>query len=150
MGDRALMSFLLLPTLTSSHWAEGTRGYQRIPEDTRGYLNNTCDGRSSFPGLPPAIHPDLVALKRRSGTAKRHQRIPEDIRAYKLPRTFWDGGSSCPVLPPTTHPHLLFEGAHSSVPPELPLCCAWPGIPDYKRKHRIWKTRGDREGLMTK
>ena len=127
-----------------------SRGYQRISKDTRGYQYNTCDGRSSFPGLPPATHPDLVALKRRSGTPNRHQRLPEDTRAYKLSRTFWDGGSSCPGLPPPTHPHLLVKGTDSSVPPELPLCCARPGIPVHKHKQRIWISRAERERFVTK
>ena len=90
-----------------------SRGYQRISKDTRGYRNNTCDGRSSFPGLPPAIHPDLVALKRRCGTPNRHQRIPEDTRAYKLSRTFRECGvqlfwpsSSYPSSPPRQRSRL--------------------------------------------
>ena len=100
-----------------------SRGYQRISKDTRGYQYNTCDGRSSFPGLPPATHPDLVALKRRSGTPKRHQRTPEDYQSIQTFKNFSRWGvqlswpfSSYPSSPPPQRSRLP---SSTRVPPLL-------------------------------
>ena len=85
--------------------SKDTRGYQRIPEDTWGY---------SFSGLPPATHPDRDALKRRSGTPKRHQRTPEDYQSIQTFKNFSRWGvhlswpfSCYPSSPPPQRSRLL-------------------------------------------
>ena len=84
MGDRALMSFLLRPTLTSSHWAEGTKGYQRIPEDTSTI--HAMDGPAflAFPLLSI-----LTSLHWRGGLGQQkdtrgYQKIPEHTNFLEL------------------------------------------------------------------
>ena len=111
-----------------------SRGYRRIPEDT-GTIH-AMDGPAflAFPLLSI-----LTSLHWRGGVGHRidtrgYQKIPEHTNFLELLENVV---SSCSGLPPATHPHLLVEGADSPVPPELPLCCARPGIPVYKHKQRI-------------